>query len=592
MIGMLLLRSVLIAVASMGVLWLARKRSAAQRHAIVSGALVLLIALPWLTTKLPARNLPVLPAPIIHRLETLPSSVPQSSDGPEMRSGGSLSLPAPAKLALWGWALGCALILARWIGAYASVVRRVWRAQKTSLASEVRSDPSATVALTTWAGRHWILLPPEWDRWSSGRLNHVLAHERAHIRRGDWFCQTLGRVVCAFFWPNPFAWVLARRLRDLAEEAADDLVLVSGAVPSHYAADLLEISREMRATHSAMALPMARKAEVAWRIEMILNRTKQRGGVSLTTLVLFGAILLAVGIPLASYGLGPTHGADGLLAQVLLQDTPRSYADDVANGETTPATKDNNYTGVLKDGRKVRIVQVAIKQGGKVIAWQPDGTPIPADKITKHWMTGKDREFRHILMEVESYTNPNRINAGLGSGPDLPGEPSSLLFAGGGAFAGSRPGTAYIVTLIGVPKEDGEAASFTFGMSDGSFHLESRFDPFSGETTFAHLEDAKLEAAKGPFPWDKWKQKHAKPAVHFTAKMPSGIQSDLAIVAVQKDGKEEEGDGNWGKGYAADRKLALDYYFRAPKSQIKAIEVRKREALHAEVLDLHLKPKP
>src|SRR6185436_4274758 len=69
----------------------------------------------------------------------------------------------------------------------------------------------------------------------------VLLHELAHVRRQDWITQLVSQVALALQWFQPLAWVAARRLREEAEVAADDIVVAAGVVPSTYASHLLAI---------------------------------------------------------------------------------------------------------------------------------------------------------------------------------------------------------------------------------------------------------------------------------------------------------------------------------------------------------------
>ena len=80
----------------------------------------------------------------------------------------------------------------------------------------------AAPAIVGWR-RRLILLPQQWREWSEAERQAVLAHEVAHIVRGDfvaWFVAQLG-VVLHFY--NPLVHWLARRLRIEQELAADAL---------------------------------------------------------------------------------------------------------------------------------------------------------------------------------------------------------------------------------------------------------------------------------------------------------------------------------------------------------------------------------
>ena len=52
-----------------------------------------------------------------------------------------------------------------------------------------------------------VLLPACADDWSAERIRAVLAHELAHIDRGDWIVHVLAEVGCAIYWFNPLFWI-------------------------------------------------------------------------------------------------------------------------------------------------------------------------------------------------------------------------------------------------------------------------------------------------------------------------------------------------------------------------------------------------
>jgi beta-lactamase regulating signal transducer with metallopeptidase domain len=72
-----------------------------------------------------------------------------------------------------------------------------------------------------------ILLPSEWREWPPHKPRAVLAHERAHVRRGDWAVAVFARVNRAIYWFHPLAWWLERKINLLAEQACDDAAVIA-----------------------------------------------------------------------------------------------------------------------------------------------------------------------------------------------------------------------------------------------------------------------------------------------------------------------------------------------------------------------------
>ena len=86
------------------------------------------------------------------------------------------------------------------------------------------------------------------------RSRGVIAHELAHVRRGDHYLAWIELVAGLLWWWNPLFWFVRRRVRESAELACDAIALA--ALPGSrrtYAELLLELS-----SGSGSALPGAR----------------------------------------------------------------------------------------------------------------------------------------------------------------------------------------------------------------------------------------------------------------------------------------------------------------------------------------------
>ena len=108
--------------------------------------------------------------------------------------------------------------------------------------------PQVYVPLTVGFFRPVILLPAEWRTWSGEKLQAVLAHELAHVRRGDWLVTLLAELNRAIYWFHPIAWFLKRRLAALAEQSCDDAVLEAHTDRAEYARYLLEVASSLAAS--------------------------------------------------------------------------------------------------------------------------------------------------------------------------------------------------------------------------------------------------------------------------------------------------------------------------------------------------------
>jgi Antirepressor regulating drug resistance, predicted signal transduction N-terminal membrane component len=256
-------------------LWLAarallhcRRARATARHACAAAAAWALLLLPVLTLALPRVAVPfaLLPAPpIADPSDTNPVRIVAPPGGGAVVP--LVSPPRASKRASAGASAGAACVL----GAAALLLRlfvclaAAARLLRTGSAPEPgdridRLFGAACAAMGLAPGRaaprlrlgarvgtpvtaaRTVLLPPGAEAWEDARLDAVLRHELAHVRRGDWWHLVAAEAACALFFPNPLVWRLAREMRADAEKAADEMVLASGIPASDYAHHLLALA--------------------------------------------------------------------------------------------------------------------------------------------------------------------------------------------------------------------------------------------------------------------------------------------------------------------------------------------------------------
>jgi hypothetical protein len=114
-----------------------------------------------------------------------------------------------------------------------------------------------------------VLLPADYAEWDADKVRIVLAHERSHIRQGDFYLQLLAALYAAVFWFSPLGWWLKSKLRNLGEAIGDHAALNHAASPASYAQLLLEFAALPRPTLIGVA--MARPSTISQRIERLLN---------------------------------------------------------------------------------------------------------------------------------------------------------------------------------------------------------------------------------------------------------------------------------------------------------------------------------
>ena len=118
-----------------------------------------------------------------------------------------------------------------------------------------------------------ILLPSSWKLWAPDKLQAVLIHEMAHVRRKDPATAFLVSLTQCLFWIHPLVYWLRTQLAVLAEEACDQAVLLHMR-PERYSQILIEFVADVANTGSRLtpASPVAvHGSRMKKRIERIFS---------------------------------------------------------------------------------------------------------------------------------------------------------------------------------------------------------------------------------------------------------------------------------------------------------------------------------
>jgi beta-lactamase regulating signal transducer with metallopeptidase domain len=188
-------------------------------------------------------------------------------------------------LAVAGWCAVGHWGLARLLGKAEPLTAPEWQGLlgELTLRSGLKAPPrlfrsSAVGSPVTWGIRPVVVLPDDAEAWPAERRRVVLAHELAHVARGDYLAQLAASVTCAVYWFHPLAWVAARRLRSESERAADDLVLARGTPGHEYASHLLDVARRSQLLRPGgmVAIGMARPSHLEGRLLAVLDQARAR----------------------------------------------------------------------------------------------------------------------------------------------------------------------------------------------------------------------------------------------------------------------------------------------------------------------------
>ncbi|HEY3400379.1 MAG TPA: M56 family metallopeptidase [Geothrix sp.] len=252
---------------------LLRGADARARYGVACAFLLLMVAVPTATFLILQRQASALAEPLRLAAE---AAGPAIGDAPlTLRMKAALDPALPWLLGTW--ALGVILLSARFLGSWirvqrlrrrsASPVPAAWHlvlsrlCRELKLSRTVRLLQSAAVEVPTALGwlRPIILLPAcALTGLAPLQLEAILAHELAHIRRGDFLVNLLQSLVEVLLFYHPAVWWLSGRIRAERELCCDDVAAALCGDPLILARALtdLEALREAlpsSSTHLALA---------------------------------------------------------------------------------------------------------------------------------------------------------------------------------------------------------------------------------------------------------------------------------------------------------------------------------------------------
>ncbi|MGH9162219.1 MAG: TonB family protein [Vicinamibacteraceae bacterium] len=314
-----------------------RQRSAALRHWLLSLAVACAALVPLLQGVAPSwhlRSAPssAPPAVAAARDHDRASSVTTSEVSVAVRPAGSSAVQRPPQdlvgrmtssqvlgglwIAGMGISLGLLLVGLARLAWLASGSRRILGGRWAELAKEIADEyglrrpvlllqSERGAFLVTWGLlRSKVILPASAREWSEDRIRVVLAHELAHVARGDWLVQMTAELLRSVYWFNPLMWITCRRLRLESEHACDDAVLNRGVERLDYATHLLQVARTLAAQrHTRLPAPaMARPSSLQRRMNAMLNVGLDRNPLTRTARLTTAVTLLTITLFVAGYG--------------------------------------------------------------------------------------------------------------------------------------------------------------------------------------------------------------------------------------------------------------------------------------------------
>jgi beta-lactamase regulating signal transducer with metallopeptidase domain len=263
------IRISLVALAVWLVLVAGRVRSGSLRHIAWLAVLCAMPLMPVLPYVVPAIQIPIFSAPAA--FETAPliaepaaMAIPSKLSPANVNPSGNFSaqMPRPPETRLPAWpnvilviyASGVFVLLWRCLSGWL-VTRRILRLSRKVFIGNLSVYESALLCAPVTVGlkTRKILLPMEWTGWPEDKLRAVLAHESAHVERGDTITGMLAHLNRCFFWFHPLAWWLERQLAISAEQACDDAGVRALGENRRYAQVLLDMAEAVRRRGSLLS---------------------------------------------------------------------------------------------------------------------------------------------------------------------------------------------------------------------------------------------------------------------------------------------------------------------------------------------------
>jgi hypothetical protein len=145
---------------------------------------------------------------------------------------------------------------------------------------EVRESSELETPATLGWRQPLVLLPFDWRDWSHDELRAVLAHELAHVVRGDFLTGLIAQLSVALHFYHPLAHWLAKRLRLEQELAADAWgAALSGGSPTYLMTlAQMALKREDRILAGPVRAFLPSRGTLVTRIEMLRNTHVFRTG--------------------------------------------------------------------------------------------------------------------------------------------------------------------------------------------------------------------------------------------------------------------------------------------------------------------------
>ena len=358
---------------------------------------------------------------------------------------------------------------------------------------------------------------------------HVLAHERAHIRRGDPWWKALGFVLLAVCWFHPLMWVAYFFLCRDIEAACDEAVIrsLSREERQGYAEALLRLSMAAPALHGC---PLAfGEVGVKGRIKRVINYKKP--GFWIVTAAVLAAIVVAV----------------CFLTSPAAEKTPEITLPPAENAETVQPQP--------QEQPEAPVVAEEIEETQETQETEPESDPLEA-AVTAAIIQRGEPVFENNTVRTAVFQCFDQQELAVDSDPP---QPNQLTLYGNALYLGFSVEDGILRQTEGsnIP------VAITFSCEEGGYELVEYWQPGDG-TDYAPdirakfpAEAAELALGDQPYLLEQFQLCYAQ------AVEESGVDPDVAIEAYLQELASEPSTSSNPQDYLEANPVAyreLTYY--------------------------------
>ncbi|WP_332913548.1 M56 family metallopeptidase [Algoriphagus boritolerans] len=356
------------------------------------------------------------------------------------------------------WFLGALLFLFRLINSFSElrilrksatavvdfqIQRIAYRlANKMGVTGDVRLKISTVCIspLTFGTFKPIILLPAGLlFQLSPAQLEAIIAHELAHVKRNDYIVNLLLSGLEVIFFFHPCYWWMNNTVKELRENAADDLVMKAGIEPKNLATSLAEVLNFAKQNPPELALAASkRRNPTLQRIKRMLGYPAQNYPQNpiisipmLLTLLLSAGLMgsaqqdtpkpmepvapISAGAPVAGFdAIAPNAPDTTVIKKYEAPESPRSYH----FGKNVMVFSDGGYSYRISGDTLISDEDTIILSGKTKIAFDKlqefSGAPIPEFNIPNAPMMPMNFEMAPLPdfnMEIPSNLNAFAVEA-------------------------------------------------------------------------------------------------------------------------------------------------------------------------------------